>query len=101
MAAHVSAQESSQVEARPAAHLRYPCPMLISVIGAGYVGLVTAACLAHLENDVRVVDIDAARVERLRGGDVPIREPGLDELIHEGLATGRLTFHSEPTATHG
>ncbi len=75
--------------------------MLISVIGAGYVGLVTAACLAHLENDVRVVDIDAARVERLRAGDVPIREPGLDELIHEGLATGRLTFHAEPTATHG
>jgi len=75
--------------------------MLISVIGAGYVGLVTAACLAHLENDVRVVDIDAARVERLRAGDVPIREPGLDALIHEGLATGRLTFHAEPTATHG
>lgn len=75
--------------------------MLISVIGAGYVGLVTAACLAHLDNDVRVVDIDAARVERLRAGDVPIREPGLDELIHEGLASGRLTFHSTQDATHG
>ena len=75
--------------------------MLISVIGAGYVGLVTAACLAHLGNDVRVVDIDAARVERLRAGDVPIREPGLDELTAEGLASGRLSFHAELAATHG
>src|SRR6187455_435281 len=75
--------------------------MLISVIGAGYVGLVTAACLAHLDNEVRVVDIDAARVERLRAGDVPIHEPGLDDLVHEGLASGRLTFHSTQDATHG
>ena len=75
--------------------------MLISVIGAGYVGLVTAACLAHLDNDVRVVDIDAARVERLRAGDVPIHEPGLDDLVHEGLASGHLSFHADPAATHG
>ena len=75
--------------------------MLISVIGAGYVGLVTAACLAHLDNEVRVVDIDAARVERLRAGDVPIHEPGLDDLVHEGLASGRLSFHADPAATHG
>lgn len=75
--------------------------MLISVIGAGYVGLVTAACLAHLGNDVRVVDIDAARVDRLRAGDVPIREPGLDELIGQGLANGRLSFHADTAATHG
>ncbi len=65
--------------ARPTGDLRYPSQMLISVIGAGYVGLVTAACLAHLGSDVRVVDIDAARVERLRAGDVPIHEPGLDD----------------------
>ncbi len=83
------------------AHLRYPSRMLISVIGAGYVGLVTAACLAHLDNEVRVVDIDAARVERLRAGDVPIHEPGLDDLVHEGLASGRLSFHADPAATHG
>jgi UDPglucose 6-dehydrogenase len=74
--------------------------MLISVIGAGYVGLVTGACLAHLGNHVRVVDIDAARIARLRGGDVPIHEPGLDELVAEGLANGRLSFHAEQAATH-
>jgi UDPglucose 6-dehydrogenase len=75
--------------------------MLISVLGAGYVGLVTGACLAHLGNHVRVVDIDAARIERLRGGEVPIHEPGLDELIEEGLHNGRLSFHAEQSATHG
>jgi UDPglucose 6-dehydrogenase len=73
--------------------------MLISVIGAGYVGLVTGACLAHLGNQVRVVDIDAARIARLREGEVPIHEPGLDELVAEGLANGRLTFHAQQSAT--
>lgn len=75
--------------------------MLISVLGAGYVGLVTGACLAHLGNHVRVVDIDAARIARLRGGDVPIHEPGLDELIAEGLANGRLEFHADQAGTYG
>lgn len=75
--------------------------MLISVLGAGYVGLVTGACLAHLGNHVRVVDVNAARVARLRAGDVPIHEPGLDDLVEEGLANGRLEFHAEQTATHG
>ncbi len=90
-----------QPPVRPNSDLRYPSQMLISVIGAGYVGLVTAACLAHLGNEVRVVDIDAARVERLRAGDVPIHEPGLDTLVSEGLASDRLSFHAEPAATHG
>ncbi len=81
--------------------LGYPSSMLISVLGAGYVGLVTGACLAHLGNHVRVVDIDAARVARLREGIVPIHEPGLDELIAEGLANGRLSFHSDQSGTHG
>lgn len=75
--------------------------MLISVLGAGYVGLVTGACLAHLGNHVRVVDIDATRIERLRQGQVPIHEPGLDELVAEGLAKGRLSFHADQSATHG
>jgi UDPglucose 6-dehydrogenase len=75
--------------------------MLISVLGAGYVGLVTGACLAHLGNHVRVVDIDAARIARLREGIVPIHEPGLDELVAEGIANGRLSFHAEQSATHG
>ena len=50
---------------------------------------------------MRVVDIDAARVARLREGIVPIHEPGLDELIAEGLANGRLSFHAEQSGTHG
>ena len=54
--------------------------------GAGYVGLVTAACLAHLGHDVVCLDVDAARVARLRAGDLPVHEPGLDELVAEGLA---------------
>ena len=75
--------------------------MQVSVLGAGYVGLVTAACLAHLDNEVRVLDVDVARVARLRLGQLPIREPGLDELVAEGLHDGRLSFHSDPAASHG
>ena len=79
----------------------YPLAMHISVVGAGYVGLVTAACLAHLGDHVRCIDIDAARVERLRRGELPIREPGLDELVEEGVKAGRLSFHAEAAASHG
>ncbi len=75
--------------------------MQLSIVGAGYVGLVTAACLAHLGNEVRLLERDHARVERLRRGDVPIREPDLDELIGEGLASGRLTFDADPASIHG
>src|SRR5436190_11073383 len=66
--------------------------MSISVVGAGYVGLTTAACLAHLGHDITCADIDAERVARLRKGEVPILEIGLPELIEEGLANGRLEF---------
>ena len=75
--------------------------MQVSVLGAGYVGLVTAACLAHLGNEVRVLDVDADRVARLWLGQLPIREPGLDALVAEGLAGGRLSFHADPAASHG
>lgn len=88
-------------EGRSESLLGYPSPMLISILGAGYVGLVTGACLAHLGNHVRIVDIDAPRIARLREGEVPIHEPGLDELVGEGLANGRLTFHAEQSGTHG
>src|SRR5689334_19236361 len=66
--------------------------MSISVVGAGYVGLTTAACLAHLGHEVVCADIDAERVERLRKGEVPILEDGLPALIAEGLASKRLSF---------
>ena len=64
----------------------------VAVIGAGYVGLTTAVCLAHLGHDVVCADIDADRVERLNKGEVPILEDGLPELLAEGLASRRLRF---------
>ena len=66
--------------------------MRVAVIGAGYVGLTTAACFAHLGHNVLCADIDAERVARLKKGEVPILELGLPELIKEGLAAGRLEF---------
>jgi UDPglucose 6-dehydrogenase len=64
----------------------------VAVVGAGYVGLTTAACFAHLGHDVLCADIDAERVARLKKGEVPILELGLPELIKDGLARGRLQF---------
>jgi len=66
--------------------------MTIAVVGAGYVGLTTASCLAHLGHEVVCADIDAERVARLRKGEVPILEDGLVALITEGLAAKRLSF---------
>ena len=54
--------------------------MKVAIYGSGYVGLVTGVCLADVGNDVLCVDVDEAKVERLRRGDVPIFEPGLDSL---------------------
>lgn len=64
----------------------------VAVIGAGYVGLTTAACLASLGHRVRCADRDTALVGRLRRGQVDIMEPQLDILVAEGLGTGRLLF---------
>ena len=64
----------------------------IAVIGSGYVGLTTGACLASLGHRVVCADIDAAKVERLRRGEVDILEPGLPELVTENRAAGRLEF---------
>ena len=69
--------------------------MKIAVVGTGYVGLVTAACFAELGHEVTGVDIDAAKVERLRKGESPIFEPGLEELIKQGLASKRLSFTTD------
>ena len=64
----------------------------VAVIGAGYVGLTTAACLTHLGHSVRCADIDVERVVELNEGKVPIREDGLEELVRDGLASGKLSF---------
>jgi UDPglucose 6-dehydrogenase len=64
----------------------------ICVIGSGYVGLTTAACFAHLGHQVTCTDVDADRIARLDAGECPILEHGLDTLIREGIAGGRLRF---------
>ena len=64
----------------------------IAVIGAGYVGLTTAVCFAHLGHEVICADIDERRVQRLSRGEVPILEQGLEELLAEGIKSGRLRF---------
>ncbi|HEX4906781.1 MAG TPA: nucleotide sugar dehydrogenase, partial [Acidimicrobiales bacterium] len=64
----------------------------IAVIGTGYVGLTTGAYLAHLGHDVICADVVPEKVEMLNRGKLPIYEPGLDELVKEGLDTGRLSF---------
>ncbi len=70
----------------------------IAVVGTGYVGLTTGTCLSHLGNRVTCVDIDPEKVERLARGDVPILEAGLDDLVAEGIETGRLTFTTDSVA---
>ena len=72
--------------------------MKITVHGSGYVGLVSAACFASMGNEVLCVDVDHARVARLKRGEVPIVEPGLDALLAEGLGSGRLQFTDQPAA---
>lgn len=69
--------------------------MAVEVVGAGYVGLVTAACLASLGHSVRCIDADEHRVAQLRNGFLPFYEPGLDELVTRGVASGRLQFSDD------
>ena len=64
----------------------------VAVIGTGYVGLTTGACLAHLGHTVVCADIDADKIAKLRDGIIPIVELGLAEIVAEGLASGRLSF---------
>jgi UDPglucose 6-dehydrogenase len=69
--------------------------MRINVIGTGYVGLVVGACLAETGNDVVCTDIDERKVARLRRGEIPIYEPGLEPMVRRNLAEGRLRFTSD------
>ncbi len=76
----------------PAPPLRKDVSMRIAIFGTGYVGLVTGTCFAEMGNHVTCVDVDAAKVARLRRGECPIYEPGLSELLEENVTHGRLTF---------
>ncbi len=66
--------------------------MRVTVIGTGYVGLVTGACLADVGNDVLCIDVDPKKIERLNQGKIPIHEPGLDAIVARNSAAGRLKF---------
>src|SRR5687768_12181612 len=73
--------------------------MKIAVIGTGYVGLVTGTCFADSGNDVTCVDIDRAKVDRLNRGEIPIYEPGLEEMVRENQSAERLRFTTDLAAT--
>lgn len=69
--------------------------MRLTMVGTGYVGLVTGTCFANTGNKVTCLDVDAGKIERLNRGEVPIYEPGLDELIQRNVASGRLSFTTD------
>src|SRR6185312_14408744 len=69
--------------------------MRIAMIGTGYVGLVSGACLSEFGHDVVCIDKDAAKVETLRAGGIPIFEPGLEEAVAANMKAGRLAFETD------
>lgn len=77
--------------------------MNISIFGAGYVGLVTGACLADVGYKVLCIDLNAAKIDQLRQGRIPIWEPGLEAIVARNIAEGRLLFSTEAAdaAAHG
>ena len=72
--------------------------MKIAVVGTGYVGLVTGTCFAEIGVDVVCVDIDAEKIARIERGNIPIYEPGLDEMVIRNMKAGRLRFATDLSA---
>ena len=70
--------------------------MKVSIIGTGYVGLVTGACLAEVGNHVLCLDVDQRKIAMLKAGEIPIFEPGLKEIVRANVASGRLAFTTDP-----
>jgi UDPglucose 6-dehydrogenase len=69
--------------------------MKITVFGSGYVGLVTGACLADVGNQVMCMDVDQVKIDKLKQGIIPIYEPGLEEMVKDNMAAGRLHFTTD------
>src|SRR5688572_20278540 len=74
--------------------------MKLTMVGTGYVGLVTGACLANTGNDVICLDIDANKIAMLNRGEVPIYEPGLRDMIARNVAAGRLKFSTDKQSAY-
>jgi UDPglucose 6-dehydrogenase len=73
--------------------------MNVTIVGTGYVGLVTGACLAELGNNVFCLDVDQGKIKLLNAGGMPIHEPGLEEIIARNVEEGRLTFSTDAAAS--